>query len=107
MGTTSEVSSFQPHVSSYSGACGGARRGLWVVLLGPDGAGKSSVIGGVGSGTSAGFTECETFHLRPAVLPRTKAARANTNPHGKTARGTLVTVCKLLYLLAANWLADL
>lgn len=81
------------------------RRGLWVVLLGPDGAGKSSVIAGLGRGVSAGFKGCETFHLRPPLLGRSRGSLANTNPHGQTARGTCVTVCKLIYLLVLNWLA--
>ena len=32
-------------------------------------------------------------------------AGANFNPHGQPARGTLVSMFKLVYLLAANWLA--
>jgi thymidylate kinase len=80
---------------------------MWVVLLGPDGAGKSSVIAGLGGGVSAGFTGCETFHLRPALVRPARTSEANTNPHGQTARGTLITVCKLIYLLAVNWLGYL
>ena len=85
----------------------GNRRGLWVVLLGPDGAGKSSVIEGIGDGVGAGFTGCEAFHLRPALFAKARAARPNCNPHARSARGPLVTFGKLAYLLAANWLGYL
>jgi thymidylate kinase len=84
-----------------------AQRGLWVVLLGPDGAGKSSVIDGIGDGVAAGFTGCEAFHLRPSLFTKTPTARPNCNPHAHSARGALVTFGKLAYLLAANWLGYL
>src|SRR5271166_5756454 len=80
------------------------QRGLWVVLLGPDGAGKSAVIASIGSGRSAGFTGSATYHLRPDLFPRSGEPMANYDPHGQLARGTLVSVCKLAYLLAVNWL---
>jgi len=78
---------------------------MWVVLLGPDGAGKSSVIVGLGRGVLAGFVGCETFHLRPALGRRERTSEANTNPHGQAARGVVATIGKLAYLLVVNWLA--
>lgn len=77
------------------------------MLLGPDGAGKSSVIAGIGDGVAAGFTGCEAYHLRPELFRKARAARPNCNPHGRSARGALVTFGKLAYLLAANWLGYL
>src|SRR3974377_793611 len=79
-----------------------ARRGVWMVLLGPDGAGKSSVIAGIGDGVAAGFAGCDTYHLRPALFSQTRTPTTNCDPHAKSARGTLVTTAKLAYLLAAN-----
>ncbi len=84
-----------------------AQRGLWVVLLGPDGSGKSSVIAGIGDGVAAGFTGCESFHLRPSLFTKARAAQPNCNPHARSARGPLVTLGKLAYLLAANWMGYL
>ena len=99
-GTQSLISRFAKGWSTRPTRCG-----LWVVLLGPDGAGKSSVIEGLGSGVSAGFAGCERFHLRPALARRKQTENPNRNPHGQTARGTLISVFKLIYLLAANWLS--
>lgn len=80
-------------------------RGLWVVLLGPDGAGKSSVIAGLASSRWTGFVECATYHLRPALFRGHGAPVANCDPHGQPFRGMLMSVIKLVYLLLANWLA--
>ena len=85
----------------------GTQRGMWVVLLGPDGVGKSSVIEGIGSGRAAGFAECESYHLRPMAAWRRRAPRANCDPHGRSPRGMMMSVLKLIYLLAANWLGYL
>jgi thymidylate kinase len=78
-------------------------RGLWVVLLGPDGVGKSSVIEGISSGQLAGFAGCVKYHLRPARSGRDGSSSPNCNPHGRSPRGTLISMGKLVYLLLANW----
>ena len=83
------------------------RRGLWVVLLGPDGAGKSSVIAGIGDGVAAGFAGCDSYHLRPLSWRGRRRAEVNCDPHGQAARGALVTVLKLAYLFVVNWLGYL
>ena len=82
------------------------RRGMWVVLLGPDGAGKSVVIRGIGNGVAAGFVGSDAYHLRPRVFGKGKPVTV-TDPHGRPARGAGVTALKLLGLLAANWIAYL
>ena len=81
-----------------------AQRGLWVVLLGPDGSGKSSVITGIGDGRAAGFTGSQTYHLRPTFLGSGKESRTNCDPHAPLPRGMLASVGKLLCLLLANWM---
>ncbi|HVP50334.1 MAG TPA: hypothetical protein VMT56_03840 [Candidatus Bathyarchaeia archaeon] len=80
-------------------------RGLWVVVLGPDGAGKSSVIEAIGDGIAAGFTQRESYHLRPQMFGGRRRVAPNRAPHAQTARSMAVTYLKFLYLLAANWLA--
>lgn len=86
------------------GRNGDSRRGLWVVLLGPDGAGKSSVIAELGDGVAAGFAGCDSYHLRALRLRVWRGSKANRDPHGQAARGTLVTVLKLACLFVLNWL---
>jgi thymidylate kinase len=76
---------------------------LWVVLLGPDGAGKSAVISAIASGHSAGFAGCAIHHLRPSLLRGRREPATNCNPHGQKVRGTLLSWFKLAYLLLANW----
>ena len=76
-----------------------------MVLLGPDGAGKTTLIEGMGDGVAAGFAGCDSFHLRAGSF-RNRGRRV-VNPHGRPARSIVVTVLKLAYLLAANWLGFL
>ena len=83
------------------------RRGLWVAVLGPDGVGKSSVIEGMGSGKSAGFAGCERFHLRAVLGRNLQRNRRSTSPHAQAARSMGISVLKLGYLLAVNWLGYL
>ena len=83
------------------------QRGLWIVLLGPDGAGKSAVIEGLADAGSTGFRGCDSYHLRPILRPGGPARSPNVDPHGQRPRGTLISLFKLFYLLIANWLAYL
>ena len=77
------------------------------MLLGPDGAGKSSVIEAIGSGWSAGFAECRIHHLRPVLGWGRHETRVNCDPHGRAPRGALLSMLKLIYLLVVNWLGYL
>ena len=83
------------------------RRGLWVVLLGPDGAGKSALIESLATQGSTGFRRCVSYHLRPTLRRGGFEGDANVDPQGQRARGTLVSVFKLVYLLVVNWLGYL
>ena len=64
-------------------------------------------IAGIGDGVAAGFAGCDSYHLRPLTLRGRREAEVNRDPHGQAARGTLVTVLKLAYLLCLNWLGYL
>src|SRR5450755_4674353 len=72
------------------------RRGLWVVLLGPDGVGKSAVIAELAGGRSTCFEGCTTYHLRSTLLRHETSRVANVDPHGQRARGTLISMFKLI-----------
>jgi len=74
--------------------------GLFVVFLGPDGSGKSSVIEQITQTMLPAFRRSEYFHLRPS-----RGSGANqktavvTDPHGQASRGFLGSTAKLIYLV--------
>ena len=74
--------------------------GLWVVILGPDGVGKTSVLDRVYKDLAPAFWRKASFHLRPH-LGRGKATVFSpvTDPHGKPPRGVLLSTAKLFYFL--------
>jgi thymidylate kinase len=76
--------------------------GLFVVVLGPDGSGKSLVVDGLTHELTAAFRGVETRHLRPGILRRRGPADGGPtlDPHGLPAYGSLVSIAKLLYVLA-------
>jgi thymidylate kinase len=75
--------------------------GLCVAILGPDGSGKSSVIAQYVPQVEAFFAGTEYFHLRPRLLGGTASARVpNTDPHGQSSRGALLSTVKALFLWA-------
>lgn len=73
--------------------------GCWVAFFGPDGSGKSSVIGQVQAHLGPVFWRTETVHLRPSLgQPLNDGTAAPvTDPHGLPARSALGSVAKLLY----------
>jgi len=74
--------------------------GFWVVVLGPDGVGKTSVLDRIGDNLVPAFRRKAPFHLRPH-LGRGKAALSSpvTDPHGACPRGGLLSTAKLFYFL--------
>src|SRR5690606_25179337 len=76
--------------------------GLFVVFLGPDGSGKSSVIDALVPRLSLAFiSRSARWHLRPD-LDRRKAAeqgKVHPDPHGKPPRNAIASVLKLFYYL--------
>lgn len=77
------------------------RPGLWIAVFGPDGAGKSAAIQRLTQELSLSFRDIERFHFRPMFRRGGRDSPPVTNPHGKSPRGFLLSVLKLLY-----WLAD-
>jgi thymidylate kinase len=70
--------------------------GMTVAFMGPDGAGKSSVIERVAAQLAPAFRRTRMFHLRPRLLGRGGAGAA-TAPHALPPRGTLVSLAKLAW----------
>lgn len=90
--------------------------GLVVVLMGPDGAGKTTVGDAYCQRMASTFyPEVQRrFHWRPRLLPapssllrRGPDAEADaTDPHGKPARGTVSSAMRLIYFLLDYWLGS-
>jgi thymidylate kinase len=79
------------------------RPGLWIAIFGPDGAGKSAAIQRLTQELSLSFRDIERFHFRPMFGRGWQDSPPITNPHGKSARGFLLSILKLLYWLADYW----
>jgi len=76
-------------------------RGFMVVILGPDGSGKSSVIRKI-SQTFAEKSAIKLFHLRPALGRATTTKEGGypvTDPHKSPPYGLFVSGIKILYFL--------
>lgn len=79
--------------------------GLVVAVLGPDGAGKSTVIEGIRRELAQVFRRTDYFHLRPRVLRRGGAGNASaTDPHALAPRGQLASLAKLAMFVVDAWL---
>lgn len=74
--------------------------GLFIVFMGPDGSGKSTVINAVRQDLESAFRNKDYFHLKPDVFNRTKEnAGPVLNPHNEPPRTPLMSYLKLLYFL--------
>jgi hypothetical protein len=71
--------------------------GLFVAVLGPDGAGKSTVIEGLRKEMAGAFRGTARFHLMPGLLRRPSNSGPVTDPHGKPPRSWLFSLLKLAY----------
>ena len=74
--------------------------GIFVAILGPDGVGKSSAIGGLHGQIGGAFWGERYFHLRPQFFVPRKPAPPVTDPHAKPPRGKLASSLRLTALLA-------
>jgi len=79
-------------------------RGLWIAFFGPDGVGKSAVIDALQQRLGAAFTGFLRFHFRPRFGKGDLDRAAVTCPHAQSPRGTLISICKLLYWLLDCWI---
>ncbi|HVL23782.1 MAG TPA: hypothetical protein VM450_06835 [Thermomicrobiales bacterium] len=75
--------------------------GLHVVFLGPDGAGKSTVIEQVEQALAPAFRRTTIQHLAPGVLRRRTSSGPVVDPHQKPARSLPQSLMK-----GAYWLVD-
>jgi len=80
--------------------------GLFVVVLGPDGVGKSTLIDRLTHVLSPPFRGYGVFHWRPMLLWRLKTATPMmmTHPHGRPPRPPLFSMLTRIALLLDYWL---
>jgi thymidylate kinase len=79
--------------------------GLWIVVLGPDGSGKSTILHKVAGDIAPAFRRTRLFHLRAPLVPSSEVVRACDNPHGQPLRGIVASLAQLAVNLARCWLS--
>jgi len=77
--------------------------GILVSVLGPDGAGKSTVLEGLAQEFIVPLRRRRLFHWRPQVIAKSKDNRPVTDPHGQTPRGALMSMAYLSVFFADCW----
>ncbi|MGA9070578.1 MAG: hypothetical protein WB424_10015 [Terracidiphilus sp.] len=80
-----------------------------IVILGPDGAGKSSVIQGVMKEMAKEGRVVKMRHLKPfyAGQRRDTSVLVNPAPHGAPPRSAITSLAKIFLWLAEEWSANL
>lgn len=76
--------------------------GFHVALLGPDGAGKSTLITHLNPGTIPCVRRRRLFHFRPRVFEKRNDSPVS-NPHGSPPRSVTASLAKTLYYFADQW----
>lgn len=71
--------------------------GISVAVLGPDGAGKSTLIDNIERRFSGAFRRTAKFHLRPGLIGGKSHGKPVTDPHGKPPRNLFASLLKLGY----------
>lgn len=74
--------------------------GLCVAVMGPDGAGKSTVIQRIIEDLAPAFRRTHYQHLRPNLAGKSRSEKPVTDPHGVPPRGLMGSLAKLGYFLA-------
>lgn len=84
-----------------------AAKGLFIVLLGPDGAGKTTVMRAIEQEYSSGYSGFWHFHWRPGLLPKLGRSRSRSvstpgtgAPPMTFTYGRVVSLFRFVYYLA-------
>ncbi|MGH8071827.1 MAG: dTMP kinase, partial [Candidatus Entotheonellia bacterium] len=73
--------------------------GLFIAILGPDGAGKSTLVHHLKETLRRAFRRTALFHLRPGVMGWKGANGPVTDPHAKPPHPLSLSLLKVLYYL--------
>jgi thymidylate kinase/predicted pyridoxine 5'-phosphate oxidase superfamily flavin-nucleotide-binding protein len=74
--------------------------GLLIAIMGPDGAGKSTLIDGLNRNLGGAFRHTSSFHLRPAILRPRADGPPVTDPHGMPPRSLPASLAKVGFYIA-------
>jgi thymidylate kinase len=82
---------------------------LKIVILGPDGVGKSSVVRELLDRLNQGNNIVKMRYLKPQIVfaRRGEPVTINPDPHGKPCRSTLTSIAKIVVWLMEEWYAHL
>jgi thymidylate kinase len=78
--------------------------GLFVIVMGPDGVGKSTLIEHLIQTVGPAFRRHRVFHWRPMLLRRRTTGSDSTRPHTYPAHGGLLSVARLFVHLLDYWI---
>ncbi len=78
--------------------------GVFVAILGPDGVGKSTLVGQLIERLQPAFRRHRVFHWRPESILRRRGRNPVTDPHRLSRRPLGQSIVKLLALLLDFWL---
>jgi thymidylate kinase len=82
-----------------------APTGLFLVILGPDGVGKSTLVGQLIEQLGPAFRRHRVFHWRPMLIAaQDETGIPTTDPHTVPPRGRLGSAVRLLGFFADYWL---
>ena len=81
--------------------------GLHIVVLGPDGAGKSTLISALTSSLRRYFRGVNYIHSRPCVLDPKPPGGVVSEPHAQTPRSWPGCIAKTFYYFFDHWLGQL
>lgn len=78
--------------------------GALIAIMGPDGAGKSTLIQDLMEREWLEFQSCRAFHWRPQFIGKKPDLGPLSNPHGIPPRGPLASLLRLAGFFADYWL---
>lgn len=86
-----------------------SRRSMFVlVVLGPDGAGKTTVLNSIESITSQLYSEIRVKHLKPTLFMKKRIEDRGvvTDPHATPVRGWFMSNVKIMAWLIESWISS-